>query len=390
MINLGPCFNTDFPSLYRSHLFSSLIDPNIYFDQRGLDINYRKVRKSKVVFGTVIFPLTASNGDPYYYLFVPFFDNYKKVERERERMAVITIGLFGLFSSLFVFIAFFFTKEWLQPLDLLSGQLKKVRLTEDPKPIEWKQEDEIGEVVGAYNLMISKLIESREALSISKQDEAWKEMAKQVAHEIKNPLTPMRLRIQQVLSQLSKDKVGNKDLIRYLEDALRNIDLVNEIAKSFQGFASLPEPKNRDIDLQQLLKQVISPFSAHPQADLKIETYGKEFGYFADPKILGGAFLNLVLNGLQSVPESRKPLLRVKIESNEDGSHQIYFEDNGPGVDEDMKEKIFEAHYTTKKSGSGLGLQIVKRSIEVYKGEIKIDRSKLGGARFMVSLPPQE
>ncbi len=386
----GTMFYTDFPSLYKSHIFSSLIDPNLFFDQTGIDLNYRKIQKSKVKFGTVVFPLMSSNGSPYYYLFVPFFDNYKKIERERERLGVITLGLFALFSSLFIFIAFTLTKRWLLPLDILSGQLKQIRLTEDPKPIEWKEDDEIGEVVGAYNLMISKLIESREALSISKQDEAWKEMAKQVAHEIKNPLTPMRLRIQQVLSSLSKDKIGNRDLIRYLEDALRNIDLVNETAKSFQGFASLPEPKNRDIDFRQLLQQVISPFSAHPQAEMRFEVEGRDFAFNADPKILGGAFLNLILNGLQSVPSDRRPRLLVRLEKGEDQRVRISFHDNGTGVDEDLADKIFEAHYTTKKSGSGLGLQIVKRSIDVYKGEVLVGKSEMGGARFTVSFPPQK
>ncbi len=382
----GTMFYTDFPTLYKSHVFSSLIDPEIYFDKMGVELNFKKVRRAKVNFGTVIFPLSASNGEPYYYLFVPFFDNYKKVERERERLGVITLGLFVLFAGLFIQLAFFLTKRWLLPLDVLSGQLKRIRLTEDPKPIEWKQDDEIGEVVGAYNMMISKLIESREALSISKQDEAWKEMAKQVAHEIKNPLTPMRLRIQQVLSQLSKNKEKNKDLLRYLEDALRNIDLVDETAKSFQGFASLPEPKNKDLDLGELLRQVTSPFSAHPQAEIMFEIRESSLPYFADPKILGGAFLNLILNGLQSVPDGRKPMMFVKVEPNEKG-YLISFEDNGTGVSKELREKIFEPHYTTKKSGSGLGLQIVKRGIQVYKGEIIVDESRFGGARFSITLP---
>ena len=382
----GTMFYTDFPTLYKSHIFSPLIDPDIYFDKMGVELNYKKVRRAKVVFGTIIFPLAASNGEPYYYLFVPFFDNYKKVERERERLGVITLGLFGLFAGLFILLAFFLTKRWLHPLDVLSGQLKGIRLTEDPKPIEWKQEDEIGEVVGAYNMMISKLIESREALSISKQDEAWKEMAKQVAHEIKNPLTPMRLRIQQVLSNLSGDKDKNKDLIRYLEDAIRNIDLVDETAKSFQGFASLPVPKNKDLDLGDLLKQVISPFSAHPQAMIRFELSGSEYPFFGDSKILGGAFLNLVLNGLQSVPEGRRPQLKVSI-LKENSHYTVCFEDNGIGVNEELKEKIFEPHYTTKKSGSGLGLQIVKRSVDVYKGKVLVEDSVLGGACFKIVLP---
>jgi signal transduction histidine kinase len=385
----GTVFYTDFPSMYKSHVFSPLIDPDLFFDEPGFDLNYKKIRRSNVVFGTVVFPLAASNGRPYYYLFIPFFDNYKKITREQERLGVITMGLFGLFTSSFLLIAFFFARKLLLPLDMLSGQMKGMRLTENPQPIDWKQEDEIGDVVRSYNMMISKLIESREALSLAKQDEAWKEMASQVAHEIKNPLTPMKLRIQQVISSLNVEK-NSPELVRYLEDALRNIELIKETANSFHGFASLPKPKNEQIKLDQLLKQVASPFMKNPSADLLFEANGTDFSYFADPKILGGAFLNLILNSLQSVPEGRMSKVKVSISHSPDGNIEVNFEDNGVGVSEELVEKIFEPYFTTKKSGSGLGLQIVKRSIEIYGGEIKISNNSLGGANFTISLPPND
>ncbi len=382
----GTVFYTDFLNLYKSHVFSPLIDPQLYFDQPGFDMNYKKVNRAKVNFGTVILPLATENGQPYYYLFVPFFDNYKKVQREQERLGIVSLGFFSLFTFLFLMLAYFFTKRLLLPLDLLSGQLKDVRLTESPSPIDWSQDDEIGEVVKSYNLMISKLVESREALSIAKQDEAWKEMAKQVAHEIKNPLTPMRLRIQQVISSLRKNEKDGSELVRYLEDALGNIDLVKETANSFHGFASIPEPENRHMDLGELVKQVISPFRINPSSKLDYFQGEGDYSMNADPKILGGAFLNLILNGIQSVPTERNAYLKVSLEKGE-GFYELRFQDNGVGVPDTLKEKIFEAYYTTKKSGSGLGLQIVKRAIEIYNGKIELMDAEPNGTIFSIKFP---
>jgi nitrogen fixation/metabolism regulation signal transduction histidine kinase len=251
----------------------------------------------------------------------------------------------------------------------------------------WPANDEIGLLVNEYNNMLFKLEASKKDLADSEKESAWREMAKQVAHEIKNPLTPMNLSIQHLArtyhpdTPVSKDKMNN-----FLESLIEQIDGLTKIANAFSNFAKMPEPIKEKVDLLPILNHVLDLFEAEVgvliHRDIKVDTVLVD----VDKNQIIQVANNLLKNALQSIPDERKPMIRmhVWVENN----HVFWsVEDNGVGISETSKLRIFQPHFTTKSSGSGIGLALSKQIIENHQGIIFFDSTEGKGATFTVRLP---
>jgi two-component system nitrogen regulation sensor histidine kinase NtrY len=231
--------------------------------------------------------------------------------------------------------------------------------------------------------MLAKLEASKRELELNQREQAWREIAQQVAHEIKNPLTPMKLTLQQLERSLESGTESNEKLKGSIASLLTNLNALNDIASSFSSFARMPTPVMGKVDVLALLNKAVTMFKEECNISLIADV--EEAFITADEKLLNRVFVNLLLNGIQAASPLRDLTIQIKLDREQD-FYRITFSDNGKGIEEVLKDKIFIPHFTTKKSGSGLGLAIAKESIVQMGGTISFETSSLG-THFFIELP---
>lgn len=322
-------------------------------------------------------------------LSLPFFESGYELE---QQLAAVFSNIVNIFASLFiVFLALLYllSRELTDPLRYIAAKVKQVSLTGQNEPLQWSANDEIGMLVREYNAMLLNLQASKEALSRSEKESAWREMAKQVAHEIKNPLTPMKLSLQH-LSRVLSDKLAGRSEEERVEKTVKSlldqIDTLSDIATSFSAFAKMPIPKKERFDIAAVLKGVVRLYSNKQQP---IEAYIEDgpFWVLGDEQMMQRTFNNLILNGIQSVPENRAVSVVVRLQKMPGNRVLIEIQDNGEGIDENIREKVFVPNFSTKYTGSGLGLAIAKRGIEHAGGRIWFESKAGVGTSFFIELP---
>ena len=246
---------------------------------------------------------------------------------------------------------------------------------------------EIKALVESYNNMIDALEESALKLASNEREQAWREMAKQVAHEVKNPLTPMRLSVQSFQQKFNpEDKDIYKKVEEYSKTLIQQIDTMSKIAEAFSSFAKMPTQNLEHLDFVEVLEHALDIF---PSAVINFSSQKKPlFGDF-DRDQLNRVVTNLVKNAIQSIPEDKMPKIQVLLSEK---SSRIYIKvkDNGCGIEDAIAEKIFEPKFTTKTSGMGLGLPMVKNIIEAYGGSITYKTTLGKGTLFEVSFPKKQ
>ena len=310
---------------------------------------------------------------------IPFFDSKNHLNRQQVEVFANLVTVFTIIFLSSVLVGYVILRNITSPLTTLSHRLRQINLEKTNEPVAYQGRDEIGQLVAEYNRMLEKLEDSKAALALSQKETAWKEIARQVAHEIKNPLTPMRLKIQ----QLVRTNSDNERLITNLNSLINQIDTLSEIADSFSAFAKMPPPNKEEVPISDLLLEVVQLYrNEKVQIDSYIEPDKR---VYADPNILGRVFNNLLLNGIQSVLSGR-PHLVVRL-SEKDEKLVIEVVDNGQGIPEQQRKKIFTPYFSTKEKGSGIGLAIAKKGIEQAGGSIWFDSEEGEGTTFTVILP---
>jgi nitrogen fixation/metabolism regulation signal transduction histidine kinase len=284
-------------------------------------------------------------------------------------------------------VAMFLTNRITRSFSFISDKMKAVNLGQLNEAINWNRKDEIGELVKEYNKMVGKLDASAAALAKSEREGAWREMARQVAHEIKNPLTPMKLSLQYLQKAISNKSDNVKELTANVAQTLvEQIDHLNQIAGEFSQFANIGNPHNEVFDLHESLRSITQLHSMEENLHLHWNPLSMELKILADRTHINRLFTNLFQNALQSVPEDRTAEIIID-ETLLEGFVQIRVKDNGNGIPEEMQSKIFTPNFTTKTSGTGLGLAMCKGIVEQAKGEIWFETSLGAGTSFFVKLP---
>jgi signal transduction histidine kinase len=324
------------------------------------------------------------------YLNLPYFSNRKDLYREISNYAVTIINLFALVFALAALVAYILARRITGPLNLIRQQMGLVKLGLPNSPIEWQHNDEIGLLISQYNKMILELEESTARLAEGERQGAWKEMAKQVAHEIKNPLTPMKLSLQHLQYAIQrKDEHLEEKIKKTTELLITQIDSLSAMAEEFSSFAKMPEPKMEKTDLATVLDSVIHLFDKEQNVTFDYIALPAETYVMADQHQLGRVFTNIIKNAVQAIPEDRKGLIRIR-GSFDKGRVVVSFEDNGSGIPENLRKQIFSPNFSTKNSGMGLGLAISKRIVELFGGVIDFHSIETKGTTFVVQLPLME
>lgn len=318
-------------------------------------------------------------------LSVPFFDSENSLERQQINVLANIAIIFVLIFSIFLLISFFAVKWLTFPLHWITKSLSRTTLAGQNSPLQWNADDEIGLMVHEYNRMVDNLERSKVELARSQKESAWREIAKQIAHEIKNPLTPMRLTLQRVEQFIKTGKLSNEVAEQSVQTLLNQVEILNDIASSFSTFARMPAPILQRMDVIALLRRVADLHSSYPFTKIEFNDTVPVV-VMGDEQLLNRVFSNIVLNAIQSVDEGVELKIKISVTVHT-GFGIIAFSDNGKGIDEVVKEKVFLPHFSTKKSGSGLGLAIAKQGIEQSGGAIWFETHSVGGTTFFVKLP---
>jgi len=314
-----------------------------------------------------------------------FTQDNSEIEAELKefiyRLSLVYLLMFLLAISFAYFLSSYITRS----IKTISDKMQHTRLNErNEKIILNKASSEIEILVDAYNNMIDQLEESATRLAKSEREQAWREMAKQVAHEIKNPLTPMRLSVQSFERKFNPEDENIKEKLKeYSQTLIQQIDVMSSIASAFSDFAKMPTQKKEKIEIISIVKLALDIFN---EKAIKYQTNEKELYAFLDKTQLIRIVTNLVKNALQATENEENPFINVEIISK--GSKiKIVVSDNGKGISEEVKDLIFEPKFTTKTSGMGLGLPMIKNIIEAYDGAISFTSNKGAGTVFTVILP---
>ena len=321
-------------------------------------------------------------------LAVPFF------ESEAELNSLIADVLSNIFNAfvvifiLFLFVSYFVSKNLTFPFRLLTQKLKATNL-DNNVPMVWGSKDEIGLLVNEYNNMLFKLEASKKVLASTEKESAWREMAKQVAHEIKNPLTPMKLTLQHLLRMESEGKLDDFSKLRKsLETIIHQVDALSGIASSFSTFAKMPLPKNEPMNFKTVLNQVLELFKNDKRLDLNFQddSFSDEIPIMGDDKLFGRVISNLIINGIQAAEPRQRPVINVWLWMTEQAVF-LEISDNGRGIPPELRDKIFIPNFSTKSQGSGLGLAIAKSGVETAGGKIWFETEIGKGTTFYLTFP---
>ena len=323
--------------------------------------------------------------EPIAIVYFPFYHNdgaYFNVFNKYVNYILI-VNLFII--ALSIWLSWIISNNLTKAVTKFSELINRVTLFDkDPQAIRYYHNDELSQLVKAYNKMILQIKEQKERLSFKEKEEAWREMAKQVAHEVKNPLTPMKLTIQNFERKFDPNDPEIHEKVKKLsKTVVDQIDLVAKVASAFSQFAQLPEKNDESFDLNSEIKNIIHIFS-----DERIYFHANQeiIMIKMDKIYLSRIITNLVANASQARDENRENLINVDVEQRQKRII-ISIEDKGTGIPENLYDRIFEPNFTSKTSGTGLGLSMVRKMIEDYKGEISV-KSEVGkGTIFTISMP---
>ena len=379
------------PEVYDRMLLGHRLEDNAYkqimYEHKRFYIHMERVGRRS--YYALYAPVMNSGGHLVAIVSSPFTDITHDLESEAilHIATVITIFLLLLLFSRFITAAV--VSRMFGPIIELRRKMT-VTDVDHLEPLEYDQEDEITPLVQAYNRMVQDLGESSRRLAQVERDKAWTDMARRVAHDLKNPLTPIKLQLQMLMRMKSS---GNPQWQERFDEVaqtvLYHVDLLADSADQFSTFAKMYDQKAERLDLDALIRQEVDLFDSRD--DIQLDYFGLSDAFVQAPRPqLTRVIVNLITNAIQAVDgvEGEKRLVVSLRNATEDGFYDIVVEDNGPGVEQKNQEKIFTPDFTTKTSGSGLGLAICKRIVEHCGGSISYSKSfNLGGACFTVKYP---
>jgi signal transduction histidine kinase len=377
------------PKIYEFGLQARRMSPRAYISLHKLQNSeyFNDEIIGKLHYKAAYVPLRNSNFKTIAYLQLPYFSNEADY---KERIGSLLNIMINVYAIIFVAIGLFaviIARQITAPLNFIQNSLSKTIYGKKNEPIRWERNDEIGALVKEYNKMIAALENSAQRLAQSERESAWREMAKQVAHEIKNPLTPLKLGLQ-LLDKSWKDKDPKFDqkFERFSKSFVEQIESLSSIASEFSAFAKMPDTRIERINIFEILSRAIIIFKQ--MDNVKIIYLPPEASFFinGDSDQLLRCFNNLLKNAIEASPADRYGIIEINyLVTNK--NILLTIKDNGNGIPENLREKIFEPNFTTKSSGTGLGLAFVKNSIENAGGKVWFETILGAGTTFYFSLP---
>lgn len=397
----GKVFHSTTPEVFEKQILGSRINEEAFHNIKYMNQRFyiHRERIADFSYWMLYAPIFNDNREILAIISTPYTDRNYDFRREAFSHAAIIVNLFLLLLIGSLLFSTRAVNQMFTPLVEMGRKMNKADIN-NPEFIIYKREDEISSLVDAYNRMLQDLSDSTKKLAAAERDKAWSEMARQVAHEIKNPLTPIKLEIQRLIRLKEKNNPAWEEKFDKVSSVvLEHIDILTDTANEFSTFAKLYSEEHVLLDLNRTLKDQLLIFDN--KENIQIQYIGMDEAYVMAPKPqLIRVFVNLITNAIQAVEIMQKEAMENDGErirgtiliclrnSTKEGYYDIVFDDNGPGVNEENQSKLFTPNFTTKSAGTGLGLAICRNIITKCDGEIRYQKSfALGGASFTVTLP---
>jgi len=321
---------------------------------------------------------------------IPYISTSSEIQADALQTVATIVNIYLLILLAGLIIGLVFANSISRPLTEIKGKMESLTVDGLQKEhINYRDtRDELGVLVQAYNKMVDDLDESTKRLAETEREQAWKEMARQIAHEIKNPLTPMRLSIQHMMRLKKQNVPGWEDRFEALSHSLlEQIDILTETANEFSQFSKFYSEEETVENLDELLSEQVVLFGGRDDISLSYRCNVEQPLVRVRKKQIIRAFVNLISNAIQAVEQSEDGKVIVSVDDAGNGEYSISIEDNGPGVSIENQSKLFKPNFTTKSSGTGLGLAITRSIVEQSSGRIYYRGSEYGGAAFVIVLP---
>jgi signal transduction histidine kinase len=379
------------PKIFNIGLLAEQINPQALEELKQNNKSFFSNREEigKLSYISSYLPFYNGEGKMLGYINLQHFGQQRDFEDQIQQFIVAIINVFILLLAISIIISLLISNWLTAPLRLLSQKVATLKFGGENQKIAYDGNDEIGTIVKAYNLKLEELEAAALQLAKSERESAWREMAKQVAHEIKNPLTPMKLGIQHLLRSYDPTIDGSKErLERVLNSVIEQIDGLTRIANEFSNFAKMPEPQKEAIDLLSVIQNTVTLFEIEDDCTLTIETKETNILLKLDKNQWIQVFNNLIKNAIQSLNERKEGKVKIRIEKDIlKNEVRIEVSDNGKGIPTEQLDKIFIPHFTTKSTGSGIGLSVVKQIVENHGGKISFESIENEGTTFSIVLP---
>ncbi len=385
----GRLMRSSQPEIFEQHLMSTRMDGLAFstLKQRETPQYTHKEHIGTLQYYAMYAPLYNTRGELAAYINVPYLSGQTDVTKETTTIAAAVINLYLILLLVAIILSFTVSNQLTRPLAELSENMSRLDVTQKAEPINYSGDNELGTLVKAYNKMVEDLDESTRALAQSEREQAWREMARQIAHEIKNPLTPMRLSIQHLVRL--KNEGSPKWTQRFdsvADSLLEQIDILAEAASEFSNFSRFYMEDPTEVELNALIKEHIVLFNTSDHIHIHFNSSVKEAVVMGRRSQLARLLVNLLSNAVQALEDLYIGVITITLTLDGD-YYLLQIADNGPGVAPENRDKLFKPNFTTKSSGTGLGLTICRGILEQSQGEIYYTPSEWGGACFNVRIP---
>ncbi len=386
----GRLLATSRPEVFTRKLEGSMIDPVAFgvLNSPGKEEYIGVETIGEMNYLSAYLPFYNEDNRLLAYLNIPYFTMQNLLTGETSNLIVTLINFALLFLLLMMWVSVFLSDRITSPLNMIQQAMASVAYGKKNEHISYSSSDEVGELVKQYNRMTDELEESANKLARTEREMAWREMARQIAHEIKNPLTPMKLNVQQLLKSWN-DRVPDFDatIKGFTANQIEYIDNLSNIASAFSYFARLPGANPAEVDVIAQLRTTLTLFSHAENTVITLDRGDMSKAVvMADREHLNSIFFNLIKNAVQAIPTGRRGEITIGVTA-ADNNVRISVADNGSGIPEEMIPRIFTPNFTTKSSGMGLGLSIVKRYVESAGGRIWFTTGHDTGTVFTVEIP---
>jgi signal transduction histidine kinase len=379
------------PQIYRQHLLPDVMPYPVY---RDLYLNQVREAFSTVKFGNRnlligYHSVRSARGKPIGAVAIPTFIQSPTYNQQLLQTTSYLILLYIAVLGVFIIATVFIARQLTKPLEYIRFGLSKISRGELDTTIPVTSRDEIGNLARVYNEMVMRLRKLREELAATERENAWQEMAQQVAHEIKNPLTPMKLNVQHLQRQLANGEYSLQELTQRITEVTQNltqqINSLSNIASDFSKFSKPLDPEAfKDISVNEIIRSAASLYKNDPKIKIKVEMRAAKQYILGVEDELHRVLINLMKNARESIDDGGTIRLKTY---NKENSIFIEVEDDGQGIGEEDKSKIFVPNFSTKSSGTGLGLAICQKVIEAHGGSISFASIEDEGTTFVIKLP---
>lgn len=387
--NRGQLISSSQPEIFNRKIISNQMAPEAYFALKSEGRSH-KIREEKV--GNLSFiasylPIrNQETGEVEAFLSLPYFGKEADLEHQISTLIATLVNLYLFMFILTGLSSIIISNTLTRPFQLISDKLRKVKLGKPNEPIKWDSQDEIGQLIREYNQMIRKLEDNAQKMAENERELAWREMARQVAHEIKNPLTPMKLSVQRLQMQYKpSDEESSHQFKKTTNQLIHQIENLSRIASEFSNFAKMPAGEPQKLDLVERINNAIELYSNY-EATFNFQAEKRPLHTKAEPEQIERVFSNLFINSIDAIGDEYEAQFFIQAYE-EDEEIKVSVADNGPGIPEEMQDRVFKPNFSTKSRGMGLGLSICRKMLQQAGADIELDKEFTDGARFILTFP---